>query len=166
MIFLLSFCGCTKNEQNFLSYQDKNFEAKIDFEIKEKSYSAKLEKQNTDTYKISFISPETLKNVYIEKKGDELSYSIWNVHIPIQEKTNVCAKIINLFNLSDSELTSAKTKLHNGLKINIADFSTEYGKVTLYISSEKNLPVRIESNIDGVGLNLNISEFKFTDSNN
>jgi hypothetical protein len=163
IIFIFSI-GCTNTEQPFLSYQDKNFEAKATLDIKGKKYTAQISKQSQDKYTITFIEPENLKNVCIERNGEELSYSIGSIHIPIQEKTNLTARCLRLFNLQKDQLQSTKTDLYNGVKVNIADFNTDYGKVTLYLSTEKDIPLRIEATIDGTPVCLNLSEFNIIES--
>ncbi len=164
LLFVVAFVGCKKKEEKFLSYQQENFEAKISFEIKSEKYTADLVKSAKDNYKITFQSPETIKGVSVEKKGEELHFSVGDVHIPIKEQSNITAKIHRLFELSEDDLFQTEATLYNGVKVNITNFATSYGKVTLYLSADKNIPIRIEADIDGCMVDLNISDFKIIES--
>lgn len=164
VLLLVFMVGCKKDDEPFLSYQKENFEANITLEIKDEKYSANISKKGQDTYTVSFTSPDTMKGVSVEKKGNELFMTVGDVHLPIKEQSNITAKIHRLFELSEDEMFQSEAKLYNGVKVNITSFATSYGSVTLFLSADKNIPLRIEASIDGCPVNINISDFKIIET--
>lgn len=159
LTFLVFSSSCKDKQPSFLSYQDGNFSLTASAEINGNKYALEISRLANDNYKLTFTEPDTIKGVSLEKNGDELFLSVGGVHLPMKEETNITAKLFSLFMLKKDKLTSTKADLINGVKVNVLDFSYDFGNVSLVLSADKNIPLRITADIKGTEVVLNISEF-------
>ena len=160
LIFVIMLTGCGGNTKDeFLGYQNINFSTCASMEINGEKYTVKIDKTSEEIYNMAFISPNEMSGVSIEKKEGTVTYSVGGVHIPIEEKTNVAAMALGLFELVQKELVSADTELLNGVRVNVLKFKNEEREVTLYISSDSGLPIIIDSQICGNTVKFSFSEF-------
>ncbi len=157
MVVILT--GCKKNESNLLDYQDKNFETEVKMKMRNEEYSFLVKKKDNSIWKITIISPEKLNGIIVEKTNDGLFYEVGNIKLPIKSDSHFIAQISELFNLSKDNLVSADAVLLNGTKANTAEFKCDFGNVKLYISSETELPIRMEADIYGEQVVLNFINF-------
>ena len=161
LIFTALLTGCVGAEQNFLEYQTSGFETKASVDIDGDKYSVIIKKSNDGKISITFEEPARLNGTTLEIEGESLYYCVGSLRLPIRNiGNNKMAKLLPLFELSRDNIVSTKTDLLNGVKINIIDFKTDIGNVKLYLATETDIPVRMESDIDGYSITINFSEFK------
>lgn len=160
LLIITLLLGCERSSQPFLEYQSGEFEAKATLDLQDEKYSILIKKQLPATYLIEFLSPDTMKGITVEKSEEGVFYSVGSLRLPLETEAGLVTKALKLFELKENEMISASTELINGVKINKALFSTEYGEITLLLSTESGLPLRFEADIDGMPLILSISDFK------
>ncbi len=155
--------GCSHTSPSFLPYQSQSFFAKATLDINHEKYSVDITKDSGNVYKIVFTSPETLNGVCVEKNGKDISYKFGNVSIPLFADSTLCSYITECFELKKSDMASIKSELYNGTKVNISTFSCSFGELTLILSAETNLPLRIETTVNDIPVILNFSDFTITE---
>ena len=160
LVISLFLCGCSSKPKDFLEYQKSNFSSEATLEINSEKYSVSIEKTGDDTYKITFLSPENMKGVFVEKNGGSIVYSVGSVSIPMESGTNLIADMTEVFNLTKENLVSEKDEMFNGVKVNTKRFNSDSGYTVVYTSAEKSLPVRIETIMNGNEINISFSNFQ------
>ncbi|MBE6718722.1 MAG: hypothetical protein E7574_05675 [Ruminococcaceae bacterium] len=164
LVMAIILFGCSSKPETFLEYQNSNFEAEATLEINSDKYSVNIVKSAPDTYKITFLSPENLQGVFIEKNGENVVYSVGNVQIPIKNGTNLVADMTEVFSMAKENLVSDKDEMFNGVKVNTKKFSKETIDTVVYVSAENSLPIRIETSINGNEINMTFSSFKTSEN--
>ncbi|MBR5314061.1 MAG: hypothetical protein IKU45_01460 [Clostridia bacterium] len=159
LTIFLTVSGCTKKEKPFLSYQDKNFEARGTLDIKGEKYSVQLTK-NDANYILEFLAPDTIKGVRIEKNSDGIFYKFGSLCFPVSEQTNVSALLPSFFALTQQDLSSTESDTINGTKVQVATFRKDQTEIKIIISKQTELPLRFEADFNGTNIVFNISEFK------
>lgn len=165
LLFAFLLFGCSHKETGFLEYQSKSFNAEAVLEISSKEYSVSIRREENGDTALTFLSPSEISGASVKKTGDKLWFSVGDVSIPLKSTSNITAQALKLFELSKNELTYSNAALLNGVKVNVAEFECDFGKVTLYLSTDTELPVMIESVIKGTELSLSFSEFTVNQNN-
>ena len=161
VVIVMSLIACSPSEKkDFLPYQDGLFESTATLLINSKKYTVDIIKNNENGYRISFSSPENMQGVCIDKDGDNYTYSVGSVHIPIKAGSNLASESFKLLQLSKESLVSSESALLNGVKVEIKRFKTEDQSVTLYLSEDTKLPLRIEADLGGNDVVLSFSKFE------
>ena len=159
LVIGLFLCGCSNKPKEFLEYQKSNFNSEATLEINSEKYSVSIEKKDNDTYKITFLSPENMKGVFVEKNGESIVYSVGSMSIPMESGTNLIADMTEVFNLTKENLVSEKDEMFNGVKVNTKRFDCDFGNAIVYVSLETMLPIRIEADVDGNLVIMSFSSF-------
>ena len=157
---LAVFSGCSSKSEEFLPYQNGLFEATATLEVNSKKYSVDINKTDDNVYRLSFLSPDSLKGVCIDKNKNDLIYSVGGVHVPIRAGSNLAAESFGLLSLSKEDLISAESALLNGVKVEVKKFKNDENSVILFLSDETKMPLRIEANIGGNDITLSFSRFE------
>ncbi len=160
-LFTVLLTGCVNSEQNFLKYQNQDFETKASIDINGEKYSVIIKKNAEGQAGVIFEEPTRLKGTTLETDGDNLYFCVGNLRLPLGNRdNNQIAKLLHLFELSKEDIVSTKTDLLNGVKVNIINFKQEESNVTLYLATDTDIPLRIEANTDSNNITINFSEFK------
>ncbi len=161
MLVPLLLVGCANTEQNFLEYQTSGFETKAKIDINGNKYSVIIKKTADNQGKVTFEEPERLKGTSLEIEGESLYYCVGSLRLPLKNMdNNQFANILQLFQLSKDNIAAIQSDLMNGVKVNVITFKQPESQVTLYLATETNIPIRMETNIDGKDITINFSEFK------
>ena len=167
LLLLLAFSlvflfGCERKTGDFLSFQSNGFSAEATVKYGGGEYKVFLEKTGNDNIRMTFREPEILSGTSFEKEGDSLFYRVGDLKIPMKtENFKVPFEdISSLFRLSKDDLSKAEPDELNGVKVNKATFGLEKGNVNLYISSDTNLPLYIESELDGQKISVFFNTFE------
>ena len=151
--------GCRQNSQPFLEYQNQSFSAKATLKINGTDYGISVTKKPTDSYTLTFTTPDTVKGVCIKKNNEGTFFSTGNVHIPLKDGSNITAETFKLFSLSKNDLTASSEKQIGGVKVIAHSFDCAFGKAEVLVSTETNLPLQFTADIKGNEVILTISEF-------
>ena len=161
LVLLLSLVlgGCNQREQTPPDYQTKDFDAQATLEVNGEKYSVSIKKRADEGYVLSFLSPETIKGVTIEKSPEGLFFSSGSVRVPVNEGSNITAETLKLFELPRSDLQSVTPEMLGGVKVNTSFYKCDFGTVKVFLSYDTGLPVVMEANIMGTDVRLSFSEF-------
>ena len=162
--FVFLFCvllsGCARESRNFLEYQTMGFETKANVDINGDKYNVTIKKSAENKVSIAFEEPARLKGTSLEIEDNKLFYCVGRLRLPIPDiDHNKIANLMCLFELSKENIVSNKIDLLNGVKVNIINFKQQEGSVILYLATDTNIPLRIEADINGNSITINLSEF-------
>ena len=160
-VLLFSFysVGCNHTQQGPPDYQTKPFDSLATLEVGGEKYSVSINKSADGSYVLSFIAPETIGGVTIEKNAEGLFFSSGSVKIPIKDGSNITAEALKLFELPKSDLVSVTPEMLGGVKVNTTLYNCDFGTVKVYLSYDTGLPVVMEASIKGTDIKLSFSSF-------
>lgn len=160
MLIPLLLVGCANTEQNFLEYQTSGFETRANIDISGNKYSVIIKKTADNQGKVTFEEPERLKGTSLEIEGESFYYCVGSLRLPLKNMdNNQFASILQLFQLSKDNVTAIQSDLMNGVKVNVITFKQPENQVILYLATETNIPLRMETNIDSRSVTINFFDF-------
>ena len=148
LLFVLCLLSC-KKEYNILEYQNNNIEASCTVN---EGYNINIIKSN-DLKRLEVCSPDTLKGILFEIRGDK-AYAIKNeMEIPLSPDSlkGICA-LLNCFSLLENDIINVSEN-------NVITYKNSYGLYTITYG-ENSLPQQISIIGDTYEYNITVNGIK------
>lgn len=123
------------------------------------------EGQQTPEYKIAFKSGDITNGLTVEffEEGVFLYFDDLRFKSNGEFFTSLASlkKALNIFARPDTKKETAVSQAATGMELYEITHSSDEGTSKLFISASDSIPLRLETNIDGTSLTLDISKFQF-----
>lgn len=164
-VLLLGLCSCGGLSKDYLMYQKYPLEFSAGAAIDGNEYVMSFLISDKDNYRICFEKPENIKGYCLSNVGGELSLSLGELNIPIDDSVykNGIDALSELFFLNRSDISDVTVTEQNGLAINVVKFNTDFGTAEVYLDAQNDSqtrPLHIKANLYGRDVALDIYDFK------
>jgi len=156
------FSSCIINESDFLLYQKYPFSVTADISIDSAKFSIKAELTGPFSGSITYLSPDTIKDIVFSSGPDGVFISYDNLRIPVTPKSDADFLILlYMFSLDTSQFSGVEIIDGISGKLNLVTFKTDIGPVNVYIDPVSGMPVKFSAELYNRSVDVVITGFEF-----
>lgn len=154
LAFVIIFPSCknetSKSHLDFLKYP-LTVHGTISFNGKD--YEADIYCSGKDNIKVTFSSPEIIKDAIIEYKNGESYLYYKDISLPIADGGYSAEKGIlllrHVFSVTNDRYINADIITENGIKYCVENYESDVGEVSIYFRNDSSFPDKISASLNG-----------------
>lgn len=151
ILVLFVSCGSGNSLKRFNFTYPLDVHAYISFDGRD--YEADITVDDESNIRISFSSPDNLKNTVLEMKNGECFLNVLGITLPITDggysSENGLLIIRHVFSLSHKNYTDASVIKDGGVKYCVENYTVKAGKISVFFASDKPIPDKISAVLNG-----------------